>query len=151
MFSPDGTLISASAAPHSGASKEQRHASELQGLMSKRTKNNPRLGFLIFQAYSAPQVISGRNASCHQTTGEGSGGRRQEIQDPVEYFKHPAAYVPTTGGVSERTKKKKPQLRFLSPRGFTFTWWGYYGLCLKHKPAELAHSFIPFLCLFLSL
>ena len=28
-----------------------------------------------------------------------------------------------------------------SPRGLTFTWWGCYGLCLRHKPTELAHSF----------
>ena len=34
---------------------------------------------------------------------------------------------------------------------FTFTWWGCYGLCLRHKPTEHAHSFILFLCLFLSL
>ena len=27
-------------------------------------------------------------------------------------------------------------------RGLTFTWWGYYGLCLWHKPTELAHSFL---------
>ena len=29
--------------------------------------------------------------------------------------------------------------------GFTFTWWGCCGLCLWHKPAELAHSFYPVL------
>ena len=28
-----------------------------------------------------------------------------------------------------------------SPRGLTFTWWGYSGLCPWHKPTELAHSF----------
>ena len=28
-----------------------------------------------------------------------------------------------------------------SARGLTFTWWGCYGLCLTHKPTELAHSF----------
>ena len=28
-----------------------------------------------------------------------------------------------------------------SPRGLTFTWWGCYGSCLRHKPTELAHSF----------
>ena len=27
------------------------------------------------------------------------------------------------------------------PRGLTFTWWGCYGICLRHKPTELAHSF----------
>ena len=26
-------------------------------------------------------------------------------------------------------------------RGLTFTWWGCYGLCLWHKPTELAHPF----------
>ena len=26
------------------------------------------------------------------------------------------------------------------PRGLTFTWWGCCGLCLWHKPTELAHS-----------
>ena len=29
---------------------------------------------------------------------------------------------------------------YMSP-GLTFTWWGCYGLCLRHKPTELAHSF----------
>ena len=28
-----------------------------------------------------------------------------------------------------------------SSHGLTFTWWGCYGLCLRCKPAELAHSF----------
>ena len=28
-----------------------------------------------------------------------------------------------------------------SLRGLTFTWWGCYGSCLRHKPTELAHSF----------
>ena len=28
-----------------------------------------------------------------------------------------------------------------SPRGLAFTWWGCYGLCPRHKPTELAHSF----------
>ena len=37
------------------------------------------------------------------------------------------------------------------PRGLPFSWWGCYGLCLKHKPIEFAHSFILFLCLFLPL
>ena len=27
------------------------------------------------------------------------------------------------------------------PRELTFTWWGCYGLCLRHNPTELAHSF----------
>ena len=27
------------------------------------------------------------------------------------------------------------------PHGLTFTWWGCYGLCLRHQPTELAHSF----------
>ena len=31
------------------------------------------------------------------------------------------------------------------PCGLTFTWWGCYGLCPKHKPTELAHSFYPVL------
>ena len=30
---------------------------------------------------------------------------------------------------------------FLCPWGLTFSWWGCYGLCLWHKPTELAHSF----------
>ena len=28
-----------------------------------------------------------------------------------------------------------------SPRGLTFSWWGHYGLCPRHKPTELAPSF----------
>ena len=26
--------------------------------------------------------------------------------------------------------------------GLTFSWWGCYGLCPRHKPAKLAHSFL---------
>ena len=49
--------------------------------------------------------------------------------------------------------KKKKENRFkwyhyimctrvlLSPPGLTFSWWGCYGLCHRHKPTELAHSF----------
>ena len=29
-----------------------------------------------------------------------------------------------------------------SPRGLTFTWWECYGFCQRHKPTELAHSFL---------
>ena len=32
------------------------------------------------------------------------------------------------------------------PRGRTFWWWGCYGLCLRHKPAELVHSFLLCSC-----
>ena len=28
------------------------------------------------------------------------------------------------------------------PHGLTFTWWGCCGLCLWHKPTELAHFFL---------
>ena len=28
------------------------------------------------------------------------------------------------------------------PCGLTFTWWGCYGLCQRHKPTKLAHSFL---------
>ena len=37
------------------------------------------------------------------------------------------------------------------PRGLTVSWWGCYGLCHRHKPIVLAHSFffVLFLCLFL--
>ena len=41
-----------------------------------------------------------------------------------------------------------------SPRGLTFTWWGCYGWCPSHKPAELAHSFYPVrtsICVFVAL
>ena len=30
---------------------------------------------------------------------------------------------------------------YVCPRGLTL-WWGCYGLCLTHKPTELAHSFL---------
>ena len=30
----------------------------------------------------------------------------------------------------------------MGPRGLTFTWWGCCGLCVRHKPTELAHSFL---------
>ena len=28
------------------------------------------------------------------------------------------------------------------PRGLTFSWWGWYGLCHRHNPTKLAHSFL---------
>ena len=31
------------------------------------------------------------------------------------------------------------------PSGLTFSWWGRYSLCLRHKPTELAHSFYSLL------
>ena len=36
----------------------------------------------------------------------------------------------------------KHSLFWRGPRGLTFTWWGWYGLCRRHKPDELAHSFL---------
>ena len=38
-----------------------------------------------------------------------------------------------------------------SPRGLTFTWWGCCCLCLLHKPAELAHSFVFCSCVYFCL
>ena len=46
---------------------------------------------------------------------------------------------------------------FDGARGLTFSWWGCYSLCCRHKPTELAHSFLfsscvsfcpfgPFIC-----
>ena len=35
-----------------------------------------------------------------------------------------------------------------SPCGLTFMWWGCYGLCLWHKPTELAYSFLFCSCIF---
>ena len=32
--------------------------------------------------------------------------------------------------------------RFVLPRWLTFAWWGCCGLCLWHKPTELAYSFL---------
>ena len=32
------------------------------------------------------------------------------------------------------------------PRGLTFSWWGRYGLCHRHKPTKLAHSFLLCSC-----
>ena len=37
------------------------------------------------------------------------------------------------------------------PRELTFTWWGSYGLCLWHKPTELAHSFLFCSCFYFCL
>ena len=34
----------------------------------------------------------------------------------------------------------------LCPHGFTFTWWGCYGLGFWYKPTELAHSFLLCSC-----
>ena len=38
-----------------------------------------------------------------------------------------------------------------SPRGLTFMWWGCYGLCHRHKPTELTHSFLFCSCVYLCL
>ena len=32
------------------------------------------------------------------------------------------------------------------PRGLTFTWWGWYGLCPRHRPTELTHYFFCLFC-----
>ena len=49
--------------------------------------------------------------------------------------------------IQDRTKSFS-----LGPCRLIFTWWRCCGLCLSHKPTELAHSFfIVFLCLFKSL
>ena len=37
------------------------------------------------------------------------------------------------------------------PRGLTFTWWGCNGLCLWHKPTELAHSSLFCSCVYFCL
>ena len=37
------------------------------------------------------------------------------------------------------------------PHGLTFTWWGCCGLCLWHKPTELAHSFLFCSCVYFCL
>ena len=37
---------------------------------------------------------------------------------------------------------------YVCPRGLTFTWWECCGLCLWHKPTELAHSFWLFFFFF---
>ena len=36
------------------------------------------------------------------------------------------------------------------PRGLTFTWWGCYGLCQRHKATELANSFLFCSCVYFS-
>ena len=38
---------------------------------------------------------------------------------------------------------------FKRPRGLTFTWWGCYGLCFRHKLSELVQSFLfcSYVCL----
>ena len=39
----------------------------------------------------------------------------------------------------------------IRPRGLTFTWWGCRGLCERHKPAELAHSYLLCSCVYFCL
>ena len=36
---------------------------------------------------------------------------------------------------------------FPSSCGLTFSWWGCYGLCQRHKPSKLAHSFLFCSCI----
>ena len=54
-------------------------------------------------------------------------------------------------GITKTKKQQRPKQFFSQfnfkaqfvkkcPRGLTFSWWGCYGLCLRHKPIELAHS-----------
>ena len=40
-----------------------------------------------------------------------------------------------------RAFHKSTEQHTADPRGLTFSWWGCYDLCLRHKPAKLAHSF----------
>ena len=47
---------------------------------------------------------------------------------------------------SQYPRKRWKSHHHLRPRGLTFTWWGCYGLCLWHKPTELAHSFLFYSC-----
>ena len=40
----------------------------------------------------------------------------------------------------------EPICLVISTRGLTFTWWGCYALCFRHKPTVLAHSFLFCVC-----
>ena len=75
----------------------------------------------------------------------------QSIRLSVSMFSAPPPLPPSLS-LSLRISSLTVLLPTPRPRGLTFTWWGCCGLCQRHEPTELAHSFlIPFLCLFLSL
>ena len=47
---------------------------------------------------------------------------------------------------NQRTNYPPPR-----PRGLTFTWWGCYSLCQRHKATEHAHSFLFCSCVYFCL
>ena len=48
------------------------------------------------------------------------------------FFNEYRPTAPFSGGARDSTRPH---------HAGSFTWWGCYGLCLRHKPTELAHSF----------
>ena len=59
----------------------------------------------------------------------------------------PVSFI-CSGGMLSKPYFLHPSPVSESPRRLTFTWWGCYGLCLRQKPTELAHSFLfrTFVC-----
>ena len=57
----------------------------------------------------------------------------------------------SVGLLTVRIISEGKQAIFVDPRGLTFTWWGCCGLCQKHKPTELAHSFLFCSCVYFCL
>ena len=63
----------------------------------------------------------------------------------------PCTFPLTIHSVFDITATRKKVWRKISswsPRRITFSWWGCYGSCLKHKLTQLAHSFLfrSFVC-----
>ena len=57
---------------------------------------------------------------------------------PESFFRAPWGGWVTPWSAEEQTNTGWT----VSKTGRPFSWWGCYGLCLRHKPAELAHSFL---------
>ena len=74
-----------------------------------------------------------------QPTG-GRGGAGGEERDIVYYTSRVQPDSTTVLYCLLTTYTIIPILR--GPRGLTFSWWGCYGLCSSHKPAEFAHSLL---------
>ena len=143
MFSPDGTLISASAAPHCGMTRDTLTV-VVSGTQHDRL---PTVTVHCTQRrFTAHCCNYGKFFSVQPSN---------TCNRPCRVFQQNVAVEAKPKQLhARRGPSPCADLSLLqsSPSGFTFTWRGCYGLCQRNKPAELSHSFfILFFCLSLSL
>ena len=119
-------------------------------MKSRRSRNTP-LVFLTqpSQITMSPDDWTGlwRHSLFKDTAENFAAG---SLGDGVHYLQSPAKLL-VRGHLACNTDKTRSRQMFKrgicirrepgSPWGLTFSWWGRYGLCLRHKPTELAHFF----------